>query len=55
MDTEKRIAAYLAQTGRKLLTPRQRRRVLHKDASAVLPQDTPGTAGKGKGGRGKKA
>jgi hypothetical protein len=51
MDTEKRIASYLAQTGRKVLTPRQRRRVLHKDATAVLPQDTPPAKGKGKSGK----
>jgi hypothetical protein len=47
MDTDKRIANYLAQTGRKVLTRRQRRRVLHKDATAVLPQDSPPAKGKG--------
>jgi hypothetical protein len=32
----KRIDVYLAQTGRKLLTPRQRRRIAHKANHALF-------------------
>lgn len=38
MNTDERIDTYLAQTGRKALTPRQRRRVLKKDPNATVPE-----------------
>jgi hypothetical protein len=41
MNTDERVAAYLAQTGKKELTPRQARRARHKDANVVLPGTAP--------------
>lgn len=34
MTTDQRTETYLAQTGRKELTPKQRRRIKHKENSA---------------------
>jgi hypothetical protein len=54
VNTQDRIANYLAQSGRKSLTPRQRRRVMHKDPHAVISDAVAQPKGsKEKGAKGK--